>query len=206
MLLINVETGFVGIGIIKPERDERIHDLLDKTLIDCVTISLLFDKAKNSAGQFGMLLLYRNKQIILPLYQSKLWKKPIQSSPLKGYSRRKAYGVHRINPFSPLISFSLHPVAIEVSKEAVDIIGARGIAVPFAGIVPQKCFILKGVGFLKSSLIKKNNVFNVDCKLTSRRVFKCVTKYRMRLLYKSEPIKFAPAVRRIIESIWQESV
>ena len=35
--------------------------------------------------------------------------------------------------------------------------------------------------------------------LTSLRVLRCVTKYRMRLLYKSDPIRFAPANRACVQ-------
>lgn len=61
----------------------------------------------------------------------------------------KVYRVNRINTLSSLISFSLHPVPIQISEETIDVVRASSITVPFSGIVPQQFLVLKRIRLLK---------------------------------------------------------
>lgn len=51
VLLVNFVGHLVNITLVKTERNERINDFLDQTLIDCVAISLPLDQTKNSVCQ-----------------------------------------------------------------------------------------------------------------------------------------------------------
>jgi hypothetical protein len=74
MLLVDVQTRFVCVGIIKTERYERVDDFLDKTLINDASVSLILNQSKNRAGKFRLLLLDGNEEVVFPLYQSELEK------------------------------------------------------------------------------------------------------------------------------------
>jgi hypothetical protein len=110
-------------------------------------------------------------------------------------TRCTAYCIHGVDAFASLISLSLDPMAVEVREQSVDIVSTSSVAVPFLRVVPQECFVLETVRFLRRQphvLVTRHNISVIQV-LTSRSDFKCATKYLMRLLYKSDPIRFAPA-------------
>ena len=72
MLLVDVQTGFIRVGIIKTEGYERVDDFLDQTLIDDASVSLIFNQSKNRACKFRLLLLDWNEEIVFPLHESEL--------------------------------------------------------------------------------------------------------------------------------------
>jgi len=45
------------------------------------------------------------------------------------------HGVYRIYSLSTFVSLSLHPVAVEVCEQSIDVIGSCRISVPFSGVV-----------------------------------------------------------------------
>jgi hypothetical protein len=52
------------------------------------------------------------------------------------------------HPFSPFVSFSLHPTAIKICEEMIDVICASCVPVPLASIIAKKRFVLEKVGLL----------------------------------------------------------
>ncbi len=65
-------------------------------------------------------------------------------------SEKDACRVYGIDTFPTLVAFPLHPMPIEIRKKAINIIGTRGVAVPFLSIVPQQCFVLERVRLLEA--------------------------------------------------------
>lgn len=72
MLLVDVQTCFVGIGVVQPKRDQRVHDFLHEALIDSIAVSLLFDKTEDGTSKFGVLLLDRYEKVVSPLDEREL--------------------------------------------------------------------------------------------------------------------------------------
>jgi len=63
--------------------------------------------------------------------------------------QKAPYSIDGVNPFSTLISLTLYPVPIEISEKTVDIIRASCIAIPFLGVITQKCLVLERIGLLE---------------------------------------------------------
>jgi hypothetical protein len=64
-----------------------------------------------------------------------------------------AYSVHRVHPFSPLVSFLLYPMAIEICEETIDVICTSCVLVPLTSIIVQKRFVLERVGLLDKIML-----------------------------------------------------
>jgi hypothetical protein len=64
---------------------------------------------------------------------------------VRATERRTVYTEY---PFSPLVSFSLHPMAIRICEETIDVICASCVLILLASIVAKECFILERVGLL----------------------------------------------------------
>lgn len=60
----------------------------------------------------------------------------------------QTHRVDRVDILPSLVLFSLDPVAIEVGKKTVDIIGARRVSLPLVGVVGEKRLIAQIVRFL----------------------------------------------------------
>jgi hypothetical protein len=72
MLLVDIETGFVGVGFVKTERDKGVDDLFNKALIYWVAVPLMLDKAQDGASEFRMPALYMEEKVLFPLHERKL--------------------------------------------------------------------------------------------------------------------------------------
>lgn len=46
-----------------------------------------------------------------------------------------AYSIDRIDAFATFVSFSLHPMPIEIREQAVDVVCAYRVAIPLASII-----------------------------------------------------------------------
>jgi len=52
--------------------------------------------------------------------------------------------IHGIYRLPTLIAFPLYPMPIEVREKSVDVVGTRGVSLPFRGVVPEECLVFKG--------------------------------------------------------------
>ena len=102
--------------------------------------------------------------------------------------------VNCVEALPALVLFALDPVAVEVCEQSVDVVGSRRVPVPFLCVVPQKGLLEQRVRVLCAIASDARSMAGARRSLTSLSVFKCATKYRMRLLYRSDPMRFAPAV------------
>jgi hypothetical protein len=77
----------------------------------------LFYEPQDGASQFGLFILNAHEKVLLPLHQRE--------------------GVHNIDSLPPFIFFSFHPMSIQICKEAIDVISAGSVSIPFSGIIAQ---------------------------------------------------------------------
>ncbi len=117
LLAVDVEVLAVGIGLVEAERDERVDDLFDERGFDDLAVALLFDLLEQGVYE-TTLLLDVAEHVLLPLDERE--------------------DVDGVDVLAALVLFSLDPVAVEVCKEAVDKVGAGGVAVPFGGVVAEQ--------------------------------------------------------------------
>ena len=72
MFLVIVERSLVQVAFVDTKGDERVHDLLDQTLIDCLAVSLAFDQTQDRASELCLLSLDMEKEICTPLDKGEL--------------------------------------------------------------------------------------------------------------------------------------
>ena len=72
MFLVILEGSLVQVAFIDTKGDERVHDFLNKALIDCLAVSLALDQAQDRTRELCLLSLDMEKEICAPLDKCEL--------------------------------------------------------------------------------------------------------------------------------------
>ena len=72
----------------------------------------------------------------------------MQSQIMQSDNTRIANRVHGVNAFSPFVSLSLNPVAVEICEQSIDIVSSCSVSIPLLSVVAEECLILQGVRIL----------------------------------------------------------
>lgn len=110
---VNLQCRLGVIILVQAERHKRIDDVLDLRLLDGLAVSLLFDQIQHSLHD---LLMDLHEEVVFPFDE-------VQS-------------VHIVDILLALVDLPLHPVAVQVAEEVVDVFGSSCVTNPFTYVKP----------------------------------------------------------------------
>ena len=75
MVLVDIKTFLVWIGVVDTEEDERADNLFDERFVDVFAVALSFYQTEHGAGEFGAFLLDWEEEVCFPSAEGKLQEK-----------------------------------------------------------------------------------------------------------------------------------